>query len=47
MCVVCCVKGLFLLVCWELDLISVELVFSAYLYEENCKSVLQHFVIVR
>lgn len=44
MCVVCCVKGLFLLVCWELDLISGEVISSAYLYVENRKSVIQHCV---
>lgn len=43
-CIVCCVKGLFLLVCWELDLISGEVISSAYWYGENRKSVLQHCV---
>jgi hypothetical protein len=32
------------LVCWELDLISVEVVSNAYLYDENHKSVLHDFV---
>lgn len=47
MCIVCCVKELFLLVCWELVLISEEVISSAYLYGENRKSVLQQCVHVR